>query len=256
MASEIADPGTAKIGARSSVRFPYVPLAYALDLAQNLYDRHGGEAPSEEIAATVGYSPTSSSYRNGLAAARLFGLLKSGSATVALTDLGKAALDPEECRPALIRAFLNVPLYAELYERFQGSVLPSSAGLESVMQDLGVAPKSASKARLAFRKSADTAGFLTNDNRLVRPRAGQTALLDEADAEVETEESAPQVHSPPDIPGGPRHPVLRSLLSMLPPDRFDSQAEKEKWVGAFEVVFDMAYPDEAGEEVVAGSEGG
>ena len=254
MAPEIRRVATAERNARSTVRFPYVPLDGALDLARRLYDSHGGECSFADLATTAGSSPSSSAFRIRLASARAFGLLKSRSGTAALTRLGRAALDPNQQQQALAEAFLNVPLYSLLFEKFEGAVLPPPIGLQKVMQDLGVTAKSAPKARHAFRRSADTAGFFpAGDDRLVNPLTSQFAPADDSSGDangdsggenesVELSASSTGSH---ELPKGPSDPVLKALWSTLPRERFEPGDARNRWLTAFRVVFDMAYPDES-----------
>jgi hypothetical protein len=74
-----------------------------------------------------------------------------------------------------VQAFLHVPLYNKLYERFKAYPLPSAIGIEQEMVGLGVSPKQKAKARQAFQRSAEQAGFLDeSSSRLIKPSGLET----------------------------------------------------------------------------------
>jgi hypothetical protein len=50
-----------------------------------------------------------------------------------LTSLGREIMDPDKARQAKAKAFLNVPLFKAVYEKYKGSVLPPAAALERDM---------------------------------------------------------------------------------------------------------------------------
>ena len=81
-----------------------------------------------------------------------------------------ASVDPQKGAAAKVEAFLTVPLYRAIYDRYAGSLLPNNIGLEKEMTELGVAAKQADKARQAFQRSAAEAGFFRQgSNKLVKP---------------------------------------------------------------------------------------
>jgi hypothetical protein len=88
-----------------------------------------------------------------------------------LTPLGVRAVNAASEAIARVDAFLNVPLYSAIYEKYKGHLLPPAKALEREMVALGVAPKQADKARQVFDRSARQAGFhAEGEDRLVRPR--------------------------------------------------------------------------------------
>ncbi len=73
-------------------------------------------------------------------------------------------------RDAKAGAFLAVPLFKAVYEKYKGGVIPASAELERDMANLGVSDKQKGRARQLFEKSAEEAGFFEHgNNRLVMP---------------------------------------------------------------------------------------
>lgn len=158
---------------RSTIDFPYMDLGTAIDVATGIFERNGGaDVQTDELAAQLNLSASSSGFRTRLAAARTFGLIQSsrGSEVVSLTDLGLKIVDESWKRRAKADAFLQVELFRAVYDQFKGSQLPPAAALERRMQEFGVAPKQAERARQVFERSAETAGYFESGrDRLVRP---------------------------------------------------------------------------------------
>jgi hypothetical protein len=75
------------------------------------------------------------------------GLVEGDADTLRLADLGRAIADPDQARQARARAFLTVPLFKAVYEKYRGTVLPPAAALECDMEGLGVAEKQKGRAR-------------------------------------------------------------------------------------------------------------
>jgi hypothetical protein len=73
---------------------------------------------------------------------------------VELTDLGKRIVDPETHDGARAEAFLRVPLYRAIFDRYRGVKLPPDPGLESEMVGLGVSTKQTERARQVLQRSA------------------------------------------------------------------------------------------------------
>jgi hypothetical protein len=81
-------------------------------------------------------------------------------------------VDPHLGPQARVQAFLTVPLYKALFENYRGFTLPRDVALEQQMVSLGVATKQKQKARQAFQRSAEQAGFFAHGrNKLVRLQA-------------------------------------------------------------------------------------
>jgi hypothetical protein len=79
-------------------------------------------------------------------------------------------VDPSQAREGKARAFLNVPLYKAVYEKYRGGVLPPAAAFERDIAGLGVAEKQKDKARQVFGRSASQAGFSeAGKSKLVMP---------------------------------------------------------------------------------------
>jgi len=155
--------------ARSGIAFPYVSLEDAIVVTRAIHD-NGAALSRDQIA---GFLRLKSAHLRILAA-KLFGLIvETPDGKLALSDLGVSILstDENEAKAARRDAFLKVPLYQKTYDAFKNRNLPlRPVGLENAFVEFGVAPKQKDKARQAFDRSANFAGFFeTNKDRLVEP---------------------------------------------------------------------------------------
>jgi hypothetical protein len=237
----------------STIDFPYVALDGAIEVAKALYSRCAfGSCDQDELAAQMGQT-LSGAFRQKTSAARTFGLIsKDGRSAFVLTDLGKRIVSSENERAAKVDAFLSVPLYVQIYEKFRGHNLPPPKALEREMETLGVSGKVADRARQSFEKSAQLAGFFdSGKERLVRPRMETTSA-------VATETS--QTSAPPPAPESPQRsfsggggnmppeidPILLGLISKLPPSGSNWPKSKRKlWLAILENSLELVYEDDS-----------
>lgn len=236
---------------RSTIDFPYLPLESGLEVANALYNRCGtSSCDQDELAAELGQT-LSGAFRQKTSAARSFGLVrKDGRSAFVITDLGQRAVSDDTRHDALIEAFLQVPLYGEIYEKFRGKTLPPAKALEREMEALGVAGKQTDRARQAFERSAQFSGFHdSGKDRLVKPRM---------------EGAGPQVDPVADTPSDPQDegarppgggfgggggelppgldPIIRGLIDRLPASGETWPVAKRKlWLQILENSFDLVY---------------
>jgi hypothetical protein len=243
---------------RSTIGFPYNNLGDAIEVAQAIHSNVGtGDCDDSQLSAWMNLSPKSSGYRVQLSAARMFGLIESASGTHRLAQLGRTIIDPQREREARARAFMNVPLYNAIFEKYKGGVLPPTAALERDITGLGVAEKQVSRARQVFERSAEQAGFFEHGkNRLVMP--GIAARSVDAPADVSTEK--PEVEKKKGGGGGGGgdidnlHPFVQGLLKTLPePETEWPAAARVKWLQTAANIFDLIYSGEGGGIVVSGA---
>lgn len=157
---------------RSTIAFPYTDYDGAAEVATSIHSNVGhGTCSMTQLAPWMGQSPKSSGFRTQLSAARLFGLIESDNAdSYRLTPLGTRVVDPAQARAAKAEAFLKVPLFAALYEKYKAGVTPPSSALEREIAGLGVSEKQKARARQVFEGSAEQTGFRAHGaNRLVLP---------------------------------------------------------------------------------------
>lgn len=228
--------------ARSQIGFPYSDEERAVDMASVLL-REGGQAKIEvvQLAAAMNQSASGGTFRGQLGAARMFGLVETDQGHVWLTPLGLRATDEQSASAAKAEAFLNIPLYRAMYDRYQGFALPPAAAIERQMESLGVPPKQKERARQAFASSAQYAGYISPNGRFVKPTLQGAPVKEEAAAPA------------PDTPsggggGGGRppedelHPFIQGLLKTLPvPHTEWSATDRANWLNTAASIFTLIY---------------
>jgi hypothetical protein len=223
---------------RSTIEFPYGDLGDAIDVANAIHGRYGVEAETDQVAAELKQSPSSGAFRLKTAAARMFGLTENERGKMTLTALGREILDPQKMRRSKADAFLTVPLYKAIYDQFRGTPLPPAPALERIMTQLGVASKQASRARQAFERSADQAGYFeAGRDRLVRP-----GNLGEQDAPLK---DAEKKNSSGGGGGGlDLDPLLMALLRKIPASGDWPKESRLRWFRTFAMNVSQVYDDD------------
>jgi hypothetical protein len=235
---------------QSTIAFPYLDLNEGIKIAKAVFEVHGSTCQADQAAAQIKESPTSSSFRMKISSAKTFGLVTTGQGALTLTKLGSQICDAQQEKAARVEAFLTVPLYRAVYDKFRGSALPPNAGLEAAMVSLGVSEKQKDRARQIFQRSAQEAGFFQFGNdRLVQPAikastaAPAAAGLEETEEPEETEAPEKRKKSR-DSGGDEHHPFIQGLLRKLPPAETDWPMEgRSKWLEAAIKIFDLMYTD-------------
>jgi hypothetical protein len=235
---------------RSSIAFPYMDLNEAVGIARAIHENVGtGTCSTAQLAPWVKQSPSSSAFRNRLTAARLFGLVNAdNSEAIQLTELGRMVLDTKREREGRAKAFLTVPLYGAVHNKFKGGVIPPTNALENELVALGVAGTLKETSRRVLERSAEQAGFFeAGRDRLVMPGFAPGAA-----------EATPEVPPPPRTGGrdgdgsGVRldlDPLLIELLKKIPPTADGWPAAKRlRWFRTFAMNVSEIY-DSEGEPV-------
>jgi hypothetical protein len=224
----------------SSIAFPYLDLEDAIEVAKGIFQNAAGACSIDQLAAYLKHDTTNSgAFRLKLAAARIFGLVETSRDNVRLTTLGLEIVEADRERAARAAAFLKVPLYRAAFDRFRGRQLPPDVALERYFAEIGVAKKQTAKARQAFQRSADQAGFFAQGrDRLVEPVVKETrgepvpaAIATAAAANGAREGAAVTLH-----------PLIAAMFKTLPsegepfpPDR------REQWLLTAKNIFDLIY---------------
>lgn len=253
------DTAADKSGKQSStIAYPVYDLDAAAGVAQHVYNRSGlGVCPLDELAAEAGVT-ISGNFRNKNASAKLFGFIeKDGASKVKLTDLGARVVSAEAEADARANAFLNVPLYNMIYEKYRGKLLPPAKALEREMVTLGVNPTQSASARQILLRSARQGGYFNSgEDRLVRPRAtaGETieqAAADAPPAQTEQNDTSRRGHSGGGNSGGNGggngryHPFIEGLLQTLPePGTLWTVEGRAAWLQAAAQNFTLIYKGE------------
>lgn len=226
---------------RSTIEFPYLDLDAAVEIAKGVHQVGGSSCGWDQLAAHLNQSATSGGFRMKVMTARTFGLVTYGQGIVNLTDLGRRLSDPQQEKAALADAFLKVPLYNSIYELFKNGTLPPTDALENEIAKLGVAPKQKGKARQAFQRSANSAGFFwSGPNRLVKPAIKASAAATPAPEgepdHAEKKKEKEHEHR--------RHPLIEGLLKELPEPQSEWTTEdRKKWLEMASTIFNVIYKD-------------
>ncbi|OGB30716.1 MAG: hypothetical protein A3I16_15120 [Burkholderiales bacterium RIFCSPLOWO2_02_FULL_66_35] len=240
---------------RSTIEFPYLDMQNAFEVADGVHKVGGSGCDWDQLAAHFKQAAQGGGFRMRLITAKLFGLVTYDRGRVSLTQLGLRAADHQQMKAAKVEAFLNVPLYKAVYEKFRGGMLPPTAGLEREMVGMGVAKKQADKARQSFHRSAKFAGFFEfGVDRLVAPSVNGAPSSqapqnpDPAGGEDRTRGGSGNGSSygagggAGGNGGGQYHPFIQGLLQKLPvPDSDWSIEARQKWLATAANIFELMY---------------
>jgi hypothetical protein len=231
---------------QSSIEFPYNDLASAEGVVRAVFQNAGDSCSLDQLAAYMQLSMTSGAFRLRVSNARIFVLTENERGEVRLTPLAKRLCDPSQEAQARAEAFLTVPLYRRVFDRYKGYTLPPPAGLEKFMGEVGVSSKQTDKARQAFMRSAKQAGFFAQgEDRLVQPAFRQgpgTAPLDPQDV-PKGDPKGGGGEPPDDI-----HPAILGILKILPPPGAEWPVrQRVKWLSGLNNVLDLIYEGDDGD---------
>jgi hypothetical protein len=228
---------------RSTIEFPYLDIDMAVGIAKAVHEVGGSSCAWDQLAAHLSQSATAGGFRLRVMTAKTFGLVTYGQGTVNLTDLGQRLCDPQQEKAARVEAFLVVPLYSAIHEKFKNATLPPADALENEIAKLGVAPKQKGKARQVFQRSATSAGFFwSGPNRLVRPAIKGSAITT-APVVSEEEPEKPDKKRKHDEDER-RHPLIAGLLKELPEPQTEWTTEnRKKWLEMASTIFNVIYKD-------------
>jgi hypothetical protein len=254
-------PGSSKrVYDQSTIQFPYGDLNDAVVVANGIMKCGGVACQPDQLAASLGQEPTSGNFRQKIATARTFGIIETIRGRYQLTELGFAIADKGREKVARVEAFLSVPLYRRVYEEFRNKQLPPRPqALEHAFVGFGVARKQKERARQAFDRSAQQAGFFdqAGRDRLIRPSGGSTSQPsfeeEGGSARIETDtdaETASHGGGGSNGGGGGRrgrlHPFIQGLLDSLPePETNWAEEGRAKWLQAAANIFDLMYKGDA-----------
>jgi hypothetical protein len=211
-------------------------------------------------------SITSGGFRAQIAAARLFGLVVVNRDTVSLTPRGRAILETDRQAQAKLDAFLDVPLFRAIFEKFKGYALPPDVGLETEIRRFGVAPKQVTRARQTFQRSAFQAGFFASGReRLTMPAANQVPVTPVNEHPSQGDHHGGRGGGRRDGGGGGRsdsggagaggagsgiirHHLIQGLVDMIPEVGSSWPATaQESWINLAKNIFAVLYPPDHAE---------
>ncbi len=241
---ETLQPDDKRAVERSTIEFPYLDLQNGFEIAEGVHKVGGSGCDWDQLAAHFKQAAQGGGFRMRLISAKMFGLVTYDRGRVSLTNLGLRSVDQQQQKAAKVEAFLNVPLYKAVYEKFRGGTLPPTAGLEREMVSMGVASKQSDRARQAFQRSAKFAGFFDfGSDRLVAPSVQGGAVA--AEKLVEERQGGNGGGGSGGSGGDGRndlHPFIQGLLAKLPEPESDwSTKDRAKWLQTAANIFDLMY---------------
>ena len=219
---------------RSVYLFPAYDLGAALRVTERVEMDGGGELTEEALAIALKESSKSSAFRLRALTARQFGLLHKNAETLSTTALAKAIFKPttgQEKAEALASAFLNIPLFKAVADRFKGTPLPQQDALRNILErEFKVEHDRVSTADRVLMDSARDAGVM-------RASGGSSYLAPGAIQPLQDDPPANPPGTPPPgerPPAGPQRDRPESaggILDITPEDlaEFDDTEFKQVW---------------------------
>lgn len=246
---------------RSEVATPYYGLDSSLEVPKAIHEQAGGSCAREQLAPLLGYNGTKNGgFLSRIGAARMFGLIDEVNGLIRLTPLANQILSPinsNDEQRGKVTAFLNVELFAKVYERFKGQTLPSGQGLENLFRvEYKVIPAQVSKALRVLMESADSAGFFdaAGRGRLVLPLSANAErppvtlpptpapLLPSATLPMGSDSKQSDARIMVSDEGIP--PAIYGLIRDLPEEGTTmTAAKRQRLIKAFEASINWLYPD-------------
>ncbi len=170
---------------KSTIRFPYLDQDDAVKLAKAIHAVAGNSCTRDALAGHLKVSATAGAFNLRMVTAKMFGFVEADKGLFSLTELGKRAIDPRQEKAARAESFLLIPLYKRMFDQYRNMLLPGNPALEKAMEQMGVAPKQTDKARQAFQRSAQQAGFFSfgSDRLIAPPTTSSSALQTPANGE-------------------------------------------------------------------------
>lgn len=246
--------------ARSTVGYPYFDLNLSLEVARAVHEKGGGTCAADQLAAFLGYkSINSGTYLTRVSAAKQFGLIKSESGSISVTERAHQILSPvmpDDSINARADAFLSVQLFNEIFEKFRGGTIPSEVGLKNLLtQTYGLSQDRVGPAVRVLMESAEQAGFFIasgDKSRLIKPSVkGQNGApvadteSPHPEPEKQTEKQrAPTLGGGGDGPAGVHSAIIGLLRDLPSPGSIWPAKQKARFVKAFQATLDFIYPSD------------
>jgi hypothetical protein len=196
-------PETIKSRVPKGATPPLLSLGDAVDIAQQVYDMAGGSVSFDAFSQVVQNSTASSSFAKKVTAMRNYGLVNTENKQITVSDLGEnivAPKAPQERAQGLKEAFLNVDIFAQIYSRFAGKILPQDTFLINHFKDL-VPRELAANWMRKFKESAIAANLLFDrgDGKIqVVEDVGGGNIVRPTEKPTETADAAPPVDKKPE----------------------------------------------------------
>jgi len=233
--------GKVRDKAKAGTPFPYANLDESIKVAKAIWEISGTQSDMLQLAAKLGHeSHETGAFRVKTYAAKVFGLIEIEKNQVRLTEIGTRLMDPETEATGRVQAFLSVPLFKALYEKYRGKPLPGTPALEAEIVALGAVSKQKDRARQNFLKSADQAGlFAFGKEKLILP-AGINEQMLNSDAQPRHRES--HVPAVVESASSGTDPRVNLLVATLPSPGVEwTQEARRQWHVMADAIFDQMY---------------
>ncbi|MGU3389834.1 hypothetical protein [Sphingomonas sp. M1A8_2b] len=252
---------------RSTIEFPYSDLESTVEMVRTLHAKAGTQCEDVQLAAWMNQTASGGGFRSRLSAGRMYGLIETNGPHVTVTSMGLDAIDGDRAAPALAEAFLRVPLFRQMYEKYKGYALPPPQAIESQMEGMGVAPKQKDRARQTFTKSAQYSGYIdAQTGRLTKPAFAAPSPPPERIEDRQSEGNGNGNNGNGNNGSGPSqgggigselppglHPFIVGLLHELPPAKTAWSVDKRvDWLTAAATMFKLIYSGEGTIKVSGG----
>lgn len=241
---------------RSGTTSPYFDLDSSVKVGEVIHSIGGGSATPDQLAAWLNYKTTKSgTFLTRVGAAKQFGLIVSNGRHLAATERTMkiiAPVMPDDAGRAKAEAFLEVQLFAKVYEQFRGTQLPGDLGLKNLFKSpaYSILPDRVDQAIRVFRASAEQAGFFSttgDQSRLIQPtfNGGNATTTTTSPVEA-TEKLTPEKpkQQPANDTAGVHSAIVGLLRELPPPGSEWSAAKKQRFLSAFQATIDFIYPEE------------
>jgi hypothetical protein len=219
--AETGKPDRPKKGRKAYVSQADVPrysISEALRVARAIADEYGKQPTRPlDVAAAMGLTPTSGSFKMLTGASIAYGLTEGGAQAdeIVLTDLGMRVVAPTEegdDEAAKREALLRPRVVREFLEKYDGSKLPRDNIGKNVLDQMGVTAAATGRTLKLIIDSANEFGLLTeikgdryvNLKAVPKPKEQDADLLYDEDAESDEDAAPPEGLSSADVAAAAR----------------------------------------------------
>lgn len=221
------------------MRFPHYDLDMAIRTCRAAPDPGKPGLSLMQFAIRSGHSSETSTIRQKLSSAKMFGLVESNDSLINKTDLGMKLCQGEKNIKLCRQAFFNCKLYSALINRFSKVAFPNSVKNQNeAFVNFGVSEKSADKARISFRRSAEFAEIFVP--------AGGFVKFSEIESQKNNNNTTQSYQSFSNsilqlFLTHRREPVIGAIVSKIPEGENWPREKRKEWLAALESSLDLIY---------------
>lgn len=221
------------------MRFPHYDLDMAIRTCRAAPDPGKPGLSLMQFAIRSGHSSETSTIRQKLSSAKMFGLVESNDSLINKTELGMKLCQGEKNIKLCRQAFFNCKLYSALINRFSKVAFPNSVKNQNdAFVNFGVSEKSADKARISFRRSAEFAEIFVPAGGFVK--FGQIEIQKNSNNTTHSDQSFSNsilqlflIHR--------RDPVIGAIVSKIPEGDNWSREKRKEWLAALDSSLNLIY---------------